>query len=182
MDTCRPRARTTDLVVERLADEVLVYDLVRDRAHTLNLTAAMVWDRCDGTRGSGDIALLVEEESGTPVGAEIVELALERLGRAHLLDEGHAEPHTEPVGAASGATGTRPPETRRQALRRMARIGIALPVVLTIVAPTPAQAATRITSGDCFWYFGENNGKCCTNGRRCVRWFSNRGICYGTAC
>ena len=43
-----PLARREGLVIRELADEVLVYDLDRDRAHCLNQTAAFIWQCCDG--------------------------------------------------------------------------------------------------------------------------------------
>ena len=49
-----PQARpSTDFVVERLADEVLVYDLSAHRAHCLSPAAARVWALCDG--GSAEV-------------------------------------------------------------------------------------------------------------------------------
>src|SRR5207302_9341317 len=41
-DEFAPTAREEALVVEDLADETLVYDLDRDKAHSLNATAAAV--------------------------------------------------------------------------------------------------------------------------------------------
>ena len=43
-----PRARNEGLLVQEMPDELLVYDLVRHKAHCLNQTAAMIWTRCDG--------------------------------------------------------------------------------------------------------------------------------------
>ena len=43
-----PAARTSGLVVRELAEETLVYDEERHRAHCLNRTAALVWRHCDG--------------------------------------------------------------------------------------------------------------------------------------
>jgi hypothetical protein len=38
-----PRVRKKNLIIDELADEVLVYDLDRHKAHCLNRTAALVW-------------------------------------------------------------------------------------------------------------------------------------------
>ena len=43
-----PLARRERLLVEELPDEVLVYDLDREKAHCLNRTAALIWNHCDG--------------------------------------------------------------------------------------------------------------------------------------
>jgi hypothetical protein len=47
-DRLIPCARTEGLVVQTLADEVLVYDLERHKAHCLNHAAALIWKHCDG--------------------------------------------------------------------------------------------------------------------------------------
>ncbi|PYS79821.1 MAG: hypothetical protein DMF70_12375, partial [Acidobacteria bacterium] len=52
----KPLARKEGLVIQELPDEVLVYDLDRDRAHCLNETAAFVWQRCDGRTSTVEIA------------------------------------------------------------------------------------------------------------------------------
>ena len=52
----KPIARKQGLVIQDLPDEVLVYDLDRDRAHCLNTTAAFVWQHCDGKSTVGEIA------------------------------------------------------------------------------------------------------------------------------
>jgi hypothetical protein len=43
-----PQARTEGLTVRELAEETLVYDKERHKAHCLNRTAACVWKHCDG--------------------------------------------------------------------------------------------------------------------------------------
>ena len=55
-----PRARSTDLVIQTVGNETLVYDLKSNEAHCLNETAAFVWSKCNGDlsidevgRGSG---------------------------------------------------------------------------------------------------------------------------------
>ncbi|HEY0004483.1 MAG TPA: hypothetical protein VGB17_06700, partial [Pyrinomonadaceae bacterium] len=51
-----PLARKEGLVVRELADELLVYDTRRDRAHCLNKTASLVWQRCDGLTSTSEMA------------------------------------------------------------------------------------------------------------------------------
>src|SRR2546423_15689116 len=47
LERAAPRARDARLVIQELPDELLVYDLERHRAHSLNRTAALVWRHCD---------------------------------------------------------------------------------------------------------------------------------------
>ena len=58
----KPRRRKKGLAVQKLAKEVLVYDLERHRAHCLNEAAALVWRQCDGETSVSDIALNLREK------------------------------------------------------------------------------------------------------------------------
>src|SRR6266536_266430 len=51
-----PLARKDDLIIKEMPDEVLVYDLVRDQAHCLNRTAALVWNYSDGRTNAATMA------------------------------------------------------------------------------------------------------------------------------
>ena len=129
-----PRARQDGLLVEELQDETLVYDLKRDEAHCLNRTAALVWRHCDGQTSVAEVAALLDEQLAIPVDEAVVWMALDRLGRVHLL----SEPMTLPADRAQ--------YSRRKMLRALGRVaGISLlPVVASIVAPRAAAAATCI--------------------------------------
>ncbi len=144
METTRalmPRARQDELVVEELQDETLVYDLKRHKASCLNRTAALVWQRCDGQTSVADVAALLEEQLATPTDEAVVWMALDRLGRAHLLNE----PVTLPADRAQ--------YSRREVLRtlrRVAGISLLLPVIESIVAPRAATATSHCVSvGEC---------------------------------
>jgi len=50
-----PTARP-DLLLRRVGSEWVLYDTTEDRAHVLNLTAAIVWTYCDGTYDRTSIA------------------------------------------------------------------------------------------------------------------------------
>jgi hypothetical protein len=128
-----PRARVQGLVVRRLKDETLVYDLKRHRAHCLGLVTAEVWQACDGARTVAEIAAAVEAATGHVLGEDGVGLALLRLERARLLEGPRLPLPTSPA--------------RRAALRLLA-VGSGI-AVASIVAPTPAQAASCTPSGQC---------------------------------
>jgi hypothetical protein len=159
-----PKKRREGIIVKELPDEVLVYDLDRDKAHCLNHSAAAVWERCDGRTTVADIARAVEKKTGVKVGEEFVWLAIEALGRDHLLEERMQWPAALPR------------MTRREAVRRIG-IGaaIAIPLVTSIIAPTPAQAATcTARCGSCSTGAQCCSGVCatgvsgCTSGMRCT--------------
>src|SRR5262245_25569023 len=127
----KPERRRKGLVVKELPEEVLVYDLERHRAHCLNPAAAVVFKSCDGERTVAEIARVLRRETGAPADEGWVHLALDRLHKAHLLDE---------RGPGRGVA-------RREILKR-AGVGLAaaLPLVTSIVAPTPVEAAATCTA------------------------------------
>jgi hypothetical protein len=138
-----PRARQQGLIVSELGAELLVYDLERHRAHRLNATAAAVWRACRNTQT--DEAAASHVSSGLPLRArcDVVWLAVGRLSRAGLL----AEP------------AVRAPRLSRRRLLRLLGQAALLPVVVSIVAPTPAAAATCLPSGSAC----TSNSQCCSD-------------------
>ena len=82
-----PLARKEGLIVEQMPDEVLVYDLDRHKAHCLNRTAAFVWQHCDGKSDVSKIARRMEKEFNATVTDDVVYLALDQLGKDHLLEK-----------------------------------------------------------------------------------------------
>ena len=159
-----PKKSSKGIIVKELPDEVLVYDLDRDKAHCLNQSAAAIWERCDGRTTAAEIARAVQEKTGAPVGEEIVWLALEALGRDRLLEERMEWPIAIPR------------ISRREAVRRIG-IGaaIAIPLVTTIIAPTPAQASTCLskcsscsTGAQCCSTVCASSVAGCPSGTRCT--------------
>lgn len=127
----KPVARKEGVVVERLVDEVLVYDVERDRAHCLNETAAFVWQQCDGRTTTKEMTRRLGKHVGAAVDEKLVWLALDQLGRNHLLEQ---RPVAPPAFAGMN---------RREMVRALGLAAVVgIPVVTSIVAPTPARAAT----------------------------------------
>ncbi|HWE61697.1 MAG TPA: PqqD family protein [Chloroflexota bacterium] len=124
-----PRARVDEVLVTVLDEEVLVYDLTRHKAHALNPPAGLVWQRCDGQTTVRELAALRVTPDRPPLGQAVVWLALRQLAEAHLLD------------AVTPLPGHAPKYTRLQLLRAgLVSSAVGLPVVATILAPTPAHA------------------------------------------
>jgi hypothetical protein len=133
-----PIARTEGLVVKQLDDEVLIYDLERHRAHCLNQASALVWRACDGTRAVPELTAMIEE-SAPGWDEDTTNLALSQLEKRHLL--------SDPLPPHQGErTLTRRDVFRKAAFTGLA-IGVGIPVVKSIVAPTPAQAASCLPTG-----------------------------------
>ena len=61
-----PIAWQEQLIIEEILDETIIYDLRRNRAHSLNRTAAFVWRHCDGRTGGRALARLLAKELEVP--------------------------------------------------------------------------------------------------------------------
>ncbi len=148
----KPLARKEGLVIQELPDEVLVYDLDRDRAHCLNQTAAFVWQHCDGRTSPVEIARSLGQKVNAPVDEKVVWFAIDQLGRNHLMASLPVPPQS-----VAGLN-------RREMVRVLGiAAAVAVPVVASIVAPAPAQAATCVGSGgSCA------GGQLCCSGLTCV--------------
>ena len=123
-----PRARKHDLLVKELRDETLVYDLETNDAHCLNRTAALVWARCDGKTTAARMASLLQKELDPTVDEDLVWLAIAQLQRFRLIEKDESS--------------FVPRVSRRDLVLKYAPAALALPVILSIRAPTAAQAAT----------------------------------------
>jgi hypothetical protein len=82
-----PHAREDNLLVERIGDELLVYDRSRHRAHRLSRASALMWRHCDGQRTVAELARMIDAELEIHVDERIVWLMLKALDRAGLLRE-----------------------------------------------------------------------------------------------
>jgi hypothetical protein len=150
MKNAPPRAREEGLIIKYLPEEVLVYDLVREKAHCLNPTAALVWKYCDGDKTVKQIKDSIEKETQTTVDERLVWLALEQLQAFDLV-----------VGEIQ-----RPPVlkdmSRRELIRRIGVTAVAIPVIISIVAPT-AQAQASCGTGT-----NRADGCPCTSPSQCI--------------
>jgi len=133
----KPHARADELVVRDMDSEVLIYDLNKDEAITLNFFAAAVWRAADGTRDvTGLTAKLHDAMPGDLVTEDAVWRALDMLSRCDLLQE--------PVMA--------PTDRVRRAFVKTLGVGVvAVPIVAMISVPSAAQAASCgcVSPGNC---------------------------------
>ena len=107
---------------------MLVYDLRRHKAHRLNHAAALVWTHADGATSLARLAKILQSDLQVPDSEEIVRAALDQLDEVHLMEQ-------------SAKSSKHPNYSRREWSKRMAACGLGA-LIVSAVAPTPAQAAT----------------------------------------
>jgi hypothetical protein len=144
-----PRARKDRLIVKDLPDETLVYDLDNEQAHCLNSTSALVWRYCDGRNSVSEISQLLAAERKTEANDAIVWLALDELQKFNLLE-------VAPITPAHLAG-----MSRRQWVRNVGFAAIALPVIISIAAPT------ALAQGSCVNPGGRAPGVACGSPNQC---------------
>jgi len=131
-------ARKDDLIVQKLGEDVIVYDRSAHRAHSLNRTAALVFEKLDGRNDLPGVARHVTTVLGRGPSDEIVANAVNELAAADLLRPGASLP-------------------RRVILRGMT--AALVPVITSIAVPPAASAASCLPGGDpCV-----SNSECCSN-------------------
>jgi hypothetical protein len=162
-----PRARQDGLLEEAVGEELLLYDQESHTAHCLSPIAACVWRYCDGERDLAELAELAGASENLVAGA------LHELREKDLLV-------AEPELMQSAVPG----ESRREAIGRVARYGIAAAagsMIVSATAATPAMASSGETFTCC--QCKENNGgKNCdcftwTNPANCTSFCTGTGNC-----
>jgi hypothetical protein len=149
-----PKMRTEGLVVRDVDDEVIVYDLDRHEAHCLNPEAARIWRACDGERDASTLLehLYGEAAAGDDATRFALHTGLVDLDKRNLFEEALGLP---PLAESPGS------KSRREffgSLGKAAAAAVALPAVISIVAPTPAEASTCQGTGEAC----STSSQCCS--------------------
>lgn len=147
-----PLKRESQVLVENVENEILIYDLENAQANCLNQTAALVWEYADGKSSASQIAKRVSAKLGAPVSEQVVWYALDQLNRKNLLQESVQLP-------TKYAT-----MSRRDFMKRAAMVGavVAIPAVVAIAAPKVAEAGSPCPPIPCL-----TPSECCP-GQPCV--------------
>src|SRR5438552_12327967 len=124
-----PKVRRSQIDVERILDELVIYDRKSHRSHCLNKTAASVWELADGTRSIDEIAQELSCRGSVVADSDVVEFCLADFADHDLIETAWEKPRKS---------------ISRRAL--IARLGSAalVPAILSIGVPTPAFAQTVI--------------------------------------
>lgn len=170
-----PKARSNNFVVQETANELLVYDLITNKAFCLNETAAIIFNACDGETSFNEIN---RRHNFTD---ELIFLTLDSLKTENLLDENFHSPFDR--------------VKRREVIKKIGLATMmALPLISSVIAPKAVNAQSdgigilgtcpngsgcqpgltcRTCTSGCF---GESM-RCCSGGS--VFPFGNIGIIVG---
>jgi hypothetical protein len=150
-----PSSLTAGLVIRELDDETLIYDTDRNEAHCLNQTAALVWKYCDGKTTAAQAANFLQSSLYVDIDVDLISLAVKQLERFDLVEKTRKSPRV----------------SRRKLILRYAPAALALPAIMSISAPTPAQSAS------CAQPSGRPFGCPCSNDSECDSFNCNAGTC-----
>jgi hypothetical protein len=179
-----PIARRNDIIVQELKDEVLVYDLIINRAYCLNESSAIVYNLCDGTNSVSDISNQLSKKLKSPFKEDLVWLAIDQFKQYNLLDNSQEiKTNFEEL-------------SRREVIRRVGFASmIAIPVVSSLIAPTASMAASvnencvesgstifNTESTDCNTCRSELNAQCCSHNTTDFQCFTEGGISCQADC
>ena len=164
-----PKARTENLVEQEIGKEVMLYDLLLDKAFNLNETLTIIYKACNGVTAFED---LKKRHKFTD---DFIFLALDELKRENLLIGNYQSPF-----AATN---------RRQVIKKVGLATMfALPIITGLIAPTALHAASGANApprgvtlggpcnanGTCF---ADGNGGqlTCVEGKCCRNYFGTIG-------
>lgn len=157
----KPLSRNNDLVVQELNGETLIYDLNTNKAFCLNQTSALIWQICDGTKSIAEICQEISRKLKTTVKEDFIWLALDSLKKEGLI--ANADEITDGLQKMS----------RREVVRKIGLTSIAaLPVIISLAAPTAAQSASQ-----CAEPTNRPNGCSCNSNTQCT---APSFCCFGT--
>lgn len=160
-----PRATTKEIVVQEVGGETLIYDMRVNKAHNLNSTMAMILKYCDGKTRIQEVAASLEEKLKTKIEDDFIYLAILELERANLLLEGDSLPEFQDI-------------SRRKVLFNYALPALAMPIVLSLVAPESVHAQSCAMLQDpCA---GAGTGNCCPGIDACQSFVCCNGV--GSPC
>ena len=145
--TQRPIRQKHDLICEDVLGECVIYDGRQKKAHHLNSTLTWIWNRCDGETTVEALVTAFDKQFNVTNGNHVVLTGLQQLNAHDLLEN---QSDISDVVAAE----------RTSVSRRAVVVGgsVLMPLLTSIVAPTPAAAKSPNPPRGS----GNNNG----NGKR----------------
>lgn len=131
----KPISRSNNIILQEIADEVLIYDLEVNKAFCLNETSAMIWQECNGKQSVTEISQKLSRKLKTNISKEIVWLAISQFKTDGLLK------NDDEIGTPFDGL------TRREVVKKIGFASmIALPTIASVVAPNAVQAQSAVCS------------------------------------
>jgi hypothetical protein len=138
-----------DMIMRQLKDELVLYDPDTKRAFCLNRVASEVWALCDGKTTVEEIIDHFQKIDEPEMDRKVIYLSLRKLQRCGLLT--NSSQAIEPLTFRS----------RRALIKKLGiAAAMALPVVTSIIVPTPAEAASPCRRS--FQPCPQGNTQCCS--------------------
>lgn len=160
----KPCSRVKDLIIQEFEEEVLVYDLIIQKAYCLNKTSAIVWQECDGTKSIKQIARHISSKLNSPISEDFVWLAVYGLKKENLLEK---------IDFPNIFNGV----PRREAIKKIGLSSmVALPIVSSMIAPTVIMAASGICTNPAL------GAPCTTNAECQARFGDTVSVCTNNCC
>ncbi|MBD2663364.1 hypothetical protein B6N60_03242 [Richelia sinica FACHB-800] len=154
-----PVARTENLLLQDIGNELIIYDQKNNSSHCLTPIAARVWELSNGQNTVNEIANKLEKEFDLPTNSDVdvrglVWLTLEELERYSLIKEYLKQPTTVEIAGMS----------RRKVIKTATlvggfAIGSMFPLVKSIVAPEPAMAGSCQGKRNILFCAGSSNNQ-----------------------
>ncbi len=145
-----PIAKTDNLVVQNLNNEILIYNLVENTAFCLNHTSATVYQACDGKTSFNEL------KANPRFPEDLIYLTLSELARNGFIEI--PSNYFSPLNGIS----------RREAVKKVGLATmIALPVITHVVVPSAANAASGCLPLSTICTFDEGLQAGCCDGLRC---------------
>ncbi|MGI8467331.1 MAG: hypothetical protein ACR2N3_02655 [Pyrinomonadaceae bacterium] len=168
-----PQTRNENIVVQNLDKEVLIYDLITNKAFCLNETSAIVFNACDGKTSFDEL------KRKHKLTDDLIHFALGELRRENLIESSN-DNHFAGL-------------SRREVIRRVGLASmVALPVISSLIAPKAANAASNnpallangqvcLSNSQCQSNRCGGSGLCCSSNdfQSCT---FNGDCCSGVAC
>lgn len=131
----KPVAKTSEILVQELENELLIYNLKTNQAFCLNETSAIIYQLCDGTKTVAEISRTLNKNLKQSISEDLIWLTLDSFKKDNLLEESD-----EFKINFNGLT-------RRQVIKKIGfATMIALPIVSSVVAPSAAMAQSGGTA------------------------------------
>lgn len=131
MSDSLPKARNENIVVQKLENEVFIYDLKKNQAFCLNNKLSIIWNHCNGVSSFEDVMRDFSINHNLKIDKDYIWFALQKLSEKELLQ-------TDFCAARI---------SRRDVIFKYGLASVTLPVIASLIAPTAVSAQSCANAG-----------------------------------